>query len=78
MSNHKNMKITADLISLLVKSNSSRKVNVRTRIISEEKFIAQPSTTSDANNSKPHSSDCTYVKCMREILHKNFARVFPD
>ena len=75
VSNHKNMKNTADFISLLVKSNSSRKVNVRTRIISEEKFIAQPTTTSDASNSKPRSSDCTYVKCMREILHK-YLQVF--
>ena len=66
---HKDMKNTADFISLLVRNNSSRKIKVQTHVSNERQFIACPSSNG-LKNGKPHGSDCIYVKCLREILHR--------
>ena len=69
VSSHKNMKNTTDFIAMLVKNNSSRKVSVSTRTISEGKFIAKPKNMKNITP-KTSNSDNTFVKLLRKVIHR--------
>ncbi len=69
ISTHEGLNFTAEYISLSVGGNTSGRVKVKINNITDELFVVQP-IVSKSHVTKSGKSNCTYVKCLREVIHK--------